>query len=230
MKQDLTKIKGWVFDVDDTVYLERDYVRSGFRAVGDYVEVVTGHAHFGEICWSHFQSGVRSDVFNKALSNLKINDPMASASKLVDLYRLHSPAIACDESIIKVLTELKEHCDISIITGGPVESQRRKVLALGLDLVASNIIFSGSLGPALDKPHPWAWREIENRIGLVGNEFIYVGDNPSKDFDAPLELGWRTLRVRQKNSLHEALPTPSGVPECRTLIEGINSITGDLSW
>src|SRR5207302_9076607 len=27
-----------VFDIDDTLYLERDYVRSGFRAVGTWAE------------------------------------------------------------------------------------------------------------------------------------------------------------------------------------------------
>jgi len=229
MKSDLTGIKGWVFDVDDTVYLERDYVRSGFHAVGDYIETVTGNAYFGETCWQLFQSGVRGDVFNKALSGLQIRSHATSVSKLVDVYRFHKPVIFCQESTIEALMKLRVHYEISIITGGPEESQRRKVLALGLDSLFTNVIYSGRYGPALDKPHPWAWKEIENRTGLHGCDLIYVGDNPSKDFNAPLELGWRTLRVRQKNSLHEALPTPSDVPECRTLIEGITSMMGDLS-
>lgn len=229
MKCDLTGIKGWVFDVDDTIYLERDYVKSGFHAVGDYIETATGNAYFGEICWSLFESGVRGDVFNRALSELQISSPVASVSKLVDVYRLHNPSISCQQSIIEALRKLGDCYEISIITGGPEASQRRKVSALGLDTLSNRVVYSGIYGPSLDKPHPWSWKEIENRTGLHGNDLIYVGDNPSKDFDAPLELGWRTLRVRQKNSLHEALPTPSGVPECRFLIEGITSMMGDLS-
>lgn len=229
MKCDLAGIRACVFDVDDTVYLERDYVKSGFNAVGEYIETLTGNPYFGETCWTIFQSGVRGDVFDRALRSLQIKDDLASVSRLVNLYRSHTPAIFCEESIIQVLKQLKNNFDLSVITGGPLEPQRHKVSALGLESLCDRVVFSGMYGPLLDKPHPWSWKEIEKRTGFLRSELIYFGDNPSKDFDAPLKLGWRTMRVRQQNSLHETRPTPSGIPECKTLLEGIYSITGDLS-
>ena len=39
-----------VFDVDDTLYLERDYVRSGFRAVGVWASRWLGLSGFAERC------------------------------------------------------------------------------------------------------------------------------------------------------------------------------------
>ncbi|MEL7208731.1 MAG: hypothetical protein AAGK32_10970, partial [Actinomycetota bacterium] len=47
-----------VFDIDDTLYLERDYVRSGFNAVGEHVESQFGTAGVGRRAWELFIEGV----------------------------------------------------------------------------------------------------------------------------------------------------------------------------
>ncbi len=49
---------------------------------------------------------------------------------------------------------------------------------------------------------------------------VYVGDNPLKDFEAPNQMGWTTVRIRRHHSLHFELPTPGYVnAEIATLTE-----------
>ena len=62
-------MRGVVFDLDDTLYLERDYVRSGFQAVAGIVSREMGHAPgeiFESLC-GMFERGVRGDTFDRLL-------------------------------------------------------------------------------------------------------------------------------------------------------------------
>lgn len=45
-------IKGIIFDLDDTLYSEKEYVRSGYKAVSDYLG--SGHE---ERLWQFFEVG-----------------------------------------------------------------------------------------------------------------------------------------------------------------------------
>jgi len=40
------------------------------------------------------------------------------------------------------------------------------------------------------------------------SRFVYVGDNPTKDFIAPNRLGWITVMVRHERNLHPAESPP----------------------
>ena len=53
----MSRIRCVAFDVDDTLYLERDYVRSGFRAVAERVRRDHGLEGFFEGAWDAFSSG-----------------------------------------------------------------------------------------------------------------------------------------------------------------------------
>ena len=46
-------IKGVIFDLDDTLYSEKDYVRSGYKAVAGYL----GNANYADRLWQYFLDG-----------------------------------------------------------------------------------------------------------------------------------------------------------------------------
>jgi putative hydrolase of the HAD superfamily len=58
-----------VVDIDDTLYLERDYVLSGLREVDDEV-VRLGARGFREAAETLFENGVRGTLFDDALREL----------------------------------------------------------------------------------------------------------------------------------------------------------------
>ena len=65
---------GVVFDIDDTLYLERDYVRSGFRAVGEHVARSTGVDGFSDLAFALFEQGLRGHIFDETLLRLGFYD------------------------------------------------------------------------------------------------------------------------------------------------------------
>lgn len=215
----------WVFDVDDTLYLEREYVRSGFEAVGLHLNETRGITGFASCCWESFKGGNRFDTFNKSLAALGIEPTPQLIEELVHSYRQHEPAISLDSSTHHLLTELKANQKVAILTGGNPISQERKVRALKLDQLAGVIVYAGMHGPEMDKPHPWSWREVERLTNAQANDLVYIGDNPRKDFKVALELNWIAVRVRLKNSEHYNIPTPDGVCEVSTLAEAVGLLS-----
>ena len=75
----------YVFDLDDTLISERDYVFSGFRAVGDFVQKQYGLIGFEELATSFFCRGMRGYIFNEVLKTLGLDDSEDVICKLVNV-------------------------------------------------------------------------------------------------------------------------------------------------
>ena len=75
------------FDLDDTLYLERDFVRSGFVAADGWVRDRFAVAGFFDRAWALFEAGRRGDIFDRALSALHIRTSPALVQHLVGIYR-----------------------------------------------------------------------------------------------------------------------------------------------
>jgi putative hydrolase of the HAD superfamily len=195
-----------VLDVDDTLYLERDYVRSGFEAVAGYL-AERGIDGFATAAWQMFLEGVRGDTFDRALCALGVAPKRTLVRKLVEMYRHHEPSIRLESDARALLKELREEgYDTAAVTDGPPSSQRRKLAALGLDDALAFIVVTGEHGPHWTKPSQRPFRAVEKEFG-VERKYVYVADNPRKDFAGPAALGWRTYRVRRPGALHHDLPS-----------------------
>jgi hypothetical protein len=59
-----------VLDIDDTLYLERDYIRSGLSAVSEWATDELGLSGLFDHAWSEFERGHRGDLFDRALRSL----------------------------------------------------------------------------------------------------------------------------------------------------------------
>ena len=83
------------FDLDDTLYPEREFVHSGFTAVAQHLAdlgVIDAESFFNAAT-SLFIAGARGNIFNLALERLAIVFPAASVNELVRVYREHQPQI-----------------------------------------------------------------------------------------------------------------------------------------
>jgi putative hydrolase of the HAD superfamily len=201
-----------VFDLDDTLFLERDYVRSGFRAVGDFVRRELGVPGFFKAAWRRFNAGERSSIFDRVLAEKGVPPERRLIRAILARYRSHVPKVRLCPDARRFLERLPEGVAVGVITDGRFLSQRAKVRALGLDRLVRDIVITGRWGPRYAKPHPRAFRWMERRFRLKGGACAYVGDNPSKDFQAPLMLGWNVWRLRRSGGLQDGAAFP-GVPE-----------------
>jgi putative hydrolase of the HAD superfamily len=193
-----------VFDIDDTLYLERDYVRSGFRAVGAWAKQTFGVTDLADRAWAAFEDGVRGKIFDIALAGAGIEVTPELVGRLVACYRNHVPDIELLRDAHACLDQLalEPEVIVAVVSDGPLASQSAKARRLGLATWSQNVIFTEALGAGFGKPHQRAFELIEERLGVGGDRCAYVADNPTKDFVAPHQRGWTTIRVRRQHGLH----------------------------
>lgn len=192
-----------VFDLDDTLYLERDYARSGFDAVGRWLRDELSVEGFSQICEELLNSGARGDIFDKALECLGRERNPALIKRLVEIYRSHEPVISLTEDSARYMARRARDIPLALITDGPLETQSSKVRALGLEGVIDRIVYTGALGPGFGKPHPRAFEIVESWARPFGAPLAYVADNPLKDFVTPRARGWLTVQVERPRRVHE---------------------------
>lgn len=191
-----------VFDLDDTLYLEREYVRSGFRIVSEWMVRHHGVRGFDAKAWNLFAEGHRGDIFNRALICAGIVDSEHIVQQLVSVYRAHVPEIRLLPDAEELLHRLKGLVFLALITDGPLESQRAKIDALRLGGMFDEIIITDEWGPEFSKPHPRSFQHVQQKLNVSGPECAYIADNPAKDFITPKALDWTTIRVRRPLGLH----------------------------
>lgn len=212
-----------VLDIDDTLYLERDYARSGFRAV----EAAAAIPGFADTAWQLFLDGVRGDTFDRALAALDQPPEPGRVAELVAIYREHEPAIALTPDAASFLAAAQAAGrPLAAVTDGPLASQRAKARALDLAAVCGTVVFTAELGPGLGKPHPRAFEAVQELTARPHAAHLYLADNPVKDFGGPRSLGWATVRVRRAGSLHEAVDTPDEVDLEVADLSGLAALLG----
>lgn len=210
-----------VFDLDDTLFLERDYARSGFGAAGRFMAEELGVTDFSARAWETFEAGVRGRIFDATLRAVGIEPTTELVGRLVDIYRSHTPDIRLLADAGECIRALRGRgTALAVITDGPPASQRAKAKALGVATWAEKTVFTAELGEGVGKPHPRAFELVEAAC-RGDRRGTYVADNPAKDFVAPRALGWATVRVRRLGSLHEKVDSGDDVDVELTDLVGV---------
>ncbi|MBI4566656.1 MAG: HAD family hydrolase [Planctomycetes bacterium] len=208
-----------VFDLDDTLYLERTFVRSGFRVVSECVRREWGVSGFFSKAWRLFLAGERRLIVDRVIQDEGIQPFRAVVRRLVAVYRSHRPRLRLCPDARRFVERPPPGVALAILTDGRPRTQRAKIRALGLDRWIDPVILTGRWGTKYGKPHPRGFRTLQRRFGLRPSACVYVADNPAKDFDAPRRLGWRFVRMRRPGGLygHRLSPDVQDVRSCYDL-------------
>jgi putative hydrolase of the HAD superfamily len=203
-----------VFDLDDTLYLERDYVRSGFRAVADEIgKTLPSMAERSfEILWQDFERGERTNAFDRLLAAAPDVAAHLSVDQLIGIYRTHAPRIEpmCGtERVLQLLRSNRSRC--GLITDGRLRQQRTKLTALRLGRFFDSIIINDARDRF--KPDVGCFQQMEHNLEATGSRCWYVADNPAKDFIGPNRLGWRSIRLRVAGQLWEHVESTDPEPD-----------------
>lgn len=192
-----------VFDLDDTLYLERDFVRSGYAAVAGWMRQRFGMSDFAERAALEFERGDRVHVFDAVLAGYDLLRQPGLVATLVSLYRCHQPDIALAPDAAAWLSRHRHQRPLAIITDGPAVTQTNKLRALGLEGGGiTPLVCTGQWGREYWKPHPRGFEHVAAHFQRPGAAFVYVADNPAKDFIAPRALGWRTVQIVRPGAIH----------------------------
>ena len=194
-----------VFDLDDTLYDEVEYCRSGFEAVAEFLaslpDAPPAERIFGAF-WKQFTAGNRTKTFNAALGELGIRYDDELIQQLIYAYRNHFPKITLPEDSRDVLSQLSGKYTLALLTDGFLPAQQLKVQALGIEKYFKCIIYTEQLGREFWKPSPAGFEKLMETLNAKPETIAYVADNEKKDFIAPNKLGFLTIRIIRPAGLY----------------------------
>ena len=202
-----------VFDLDDTLYDEIEYCKSGLKAVSEFLvdaSISQSAERIFSIFWDQFTAGNRTRTFNAALDVLGISYDDQQIQELVAVYRNHTPTIALPADSRDILSELKAKYTLALLTDGFLPAQQLKVQALGIEGFFRTIVYTEQLGRECWKPSPAGFETIIQRLNETPSCMVYVGDNEKKDFIAPNTLGFSTVQLIRTTRLHPSVATEPG--------------------
>ena len=208
-------MKALAFDLDDTLYSERDYCRACIANVAERAgamfgadpalleaDMLSGHNPYGGLC-AGGRLGGRLDI-----------------DTFLDIYRATTPAsLPLREDARRMLDTLRERrpdVPLYIITDGRLRGQQAKIDALGLTewFDPAHIIISEAIGFDKTTPMPFitAMMREQRHSG-----WVYVGDNVAKDFRWPRRLGWTAIMLADRGgNTHRQPPMDETAPEWRS--------------
>lgn len=191
----LNQVDGVVFDLDDTLYSEKNYVRSGYRKIAqNYPDIENAE----EKLWNSFLKGEKA--IDKVFDEARLDEK--EKKNALNIYREHMPVIELYTGVSEMLSRIKNKGKkIGIITDGRPDGQKNKIKALRLDV--DQVIITDELGGIqYRKPNKKAFELMQNRWKIAFNKMVYIGDNITKDFIAPKELGMEVIYFKNEDGLY----------------------------
>jgi putative hydrolase of the HAD superfamily len=196
-------LKTIVFDLDDTLYPERQYALSGFAAVADWAGGSLGipsEQGYAEL-EAYFNDGVRGDTFNRWLEAHDLESDRWIPD-MVKVYRDHTPRLEPYPETRAVLKTLGSEYRLGLITQGHKPGQQRKLEALDLTEAFEAVVIMGEEDRQDWKPGKVPFERLLAEMDLQGEQAAYIGDNPLKDFVGARQLGMLTIWVRRPEGEH----------------------------
>jgi len=187
-----------LFDLDDTLYNEKQFVKSGFAKVAEFIEekFSINKKVFYEILIDIYNYGSRGNIFNLALKRKNIIFDEELICLILKIYREHNPKIKLNKDIKLLLTKIRKIYSLGIITDGYFEVQKKKVHALKLEELFDSIIYTDQHGREYWKPNVLGYKLALKELGdILPEEAVYIGDNPYKDFIGAKKMGILTIRI-----------------------------------
>ncbi len=177
-----------VFDLDDTLFKEIDFLTSAYSEISVFVSTkidVPDDELLSEMLFNYNQ-GI--NVFNELLK--KYDSLNLSVKDLLEIYRNHIPFIKLKDDVSHLL-EMFDNSQIpmGIITDGRSIQQRNKIKALCIKDYFEHIIISEEFGS--EKPSLKNYMYFEDIYREA--QYFYIGDNTSKDFISPNKLSWTSI-------------------------------------
>jgi putative hydrolase of the HAD superfamily len=189
-------IRALIFDLDDTLYCEREFLVGGYRAVAECLSAACSQpcAAIHEMMMEIFAQDGRRRVMPAILGlfpgrGFQVPD-------LVRIYRRHTPSIGLFTGYAELLKELRSSYRLGIVTDGAPEVQRAKCAALGLEDAVDSIIYTWENGRDKEKPNPFPFCQILRQLQVEASEALFIGDNLEKDIRGARGVGMRCARVQ----------------------------------
>ncbi|RYY20327.1 MAG: HAD family hydrolase [Chitinophagaceae bacterium] len=208
----------FVFDLDDTLYQEIDFLRSAYKIIASSLEPNIKVSIYDEMIERYHR---KENVFAWIVQQYKEHLGEKDAAWLISTYREHIPEIRLSTETAAFIREVRDRkIPTGLITDGRSVTQRNKLRALGIEDLFTEIIISEEFGS--EKPDERNYLHFVSKF--PGSEFYYFGDNTKKDFITPARLGWTTICVKDSGkNIHKQVFDGNEIP--RFVVGGFDELT-----
>jgi putative hydrolase of the HAD superfamily len=217
-------LRAVAFDLDDTLYPEHSYVRSGFKAVARTLEHLLGEPRDSllEEMLALLEINGRGRIFDLILERRGRHDVQV-VKDLVRSYRHHLPDIYLDPVVPGLLVHLRSRgLKLGLLTDGLRVMQRNKLNALGVVEFVDVVICTDELGGKdCWKPSPVGFQKLVECLGVGADEVLFVGNDPIKDIEGARAVGMRAAQLTAPGS-----PSGGGVFHISQLCDLIPLLLG----
>lgn len=180
----------FLFDLDDTLFYEIDFLHSAYREIARWLQPLLGENIYAGMLQKYT---ARENTFAWVVQAHGQKVPGLSVQQLITMYHNHFPNIALKKDAAAFLERLASlSIPAGLMTDGRSITQRNKLRALGIDNYFRDIIISEEFGTA--KPHLQNYLYFQNRY--ADRKIYCFADNTSKDFQVPRQLGWINICVK----------------------------------
>ena len=198
VSQHIDDLKVILFDMDDTLYSEKEYVFSGYQQIAKKFPQIKD---MSDQLWQAFLA--KKPAIDEVLAQNNLLTPK-NKELCLQTYRFQKPTIHLYPEAKQLLESLKaKNFKLGLITDGRIEGQSAKIEALGLAKYFDKILITDALGGInFRKPNPLAFEKMQQYFGYRFEQMCYIGDNLNKDFIAPSKLKMRCIYFKNKDSLY----------------------------
>ena len=146
-------IKCLIWDLDDTLYYEKEYVLEAFKNVCKYLssKYKKDYDKVYKRCIKILDEYGRGKIFNILCDEYGFKEDI---KKLVEIYRDTKPNLELYEESKEIFNFAKENnLKLGLITDGCSKVQWNKIKALNLEKIIDKIIVTDDYGYGYSKPH-----------------------------------------------------------------------------
>ncbi len=179
------------FDLDGTLFDDRQYVRAGLEAAAEELAAREGVDLRAELLAAYFRRGITERTFDVVLSEAGLSTDHVPA--LVDAYHGIDASLVPYPDAEATLTKLCGEYRLGLVTGG--RNGRTKLRRLGLARYFGAVVVTPERGEEKTESAPFV--DALAALGVSPSDAAYVGDRPTLDVRRPADLGMATIRVRR---------------------------------
>lgn len=184
-----------LFDLDGTLYDDREYVRAGFQSAAAYLRETHGVETFGDMVWEYSVERNFNTVFDRIIAAYDL--PETELDDLITAYHDCDPDLQPYPDAEAVLTELLDEYRTAVITGG--KHGERKLRWLGLEDTFDSVYVTPDHKTSKRESTPF--EVVLDELDTSPERALFVGDNPEIDFYWPNRLGMTTVWVRRRPTI-----------------------------
>lgn len=194
----MAHIKAIIFDLDNVLYDERDYIFAAFHSIALFLskrcQLPKNMIYSKLVCDLEKKGSMYPRLFNEIINDLGLKQILVQ--DILKLYATLDSKVELYPEVKSTLLTLRHlGLKLALVTNGGIQIQRNKIRLLRVEELFDTIVYARETRFGKEKPHPEAFSAALNYLSVGADEALCVGDNPHTDFWGPKQMGMRTVRI-----------------------------------